>query len=67
LNGVLHVHRDSELAAYLAETANTDTPSFATYMVSGLAPLSSNCDDQRVVRSKIVLVDGDGLQGMCYP
>ena len=69
---MLHVH--SELAAYLAGTANTDTPSFPTYMISGLAPLSgngnpvdamdTNDEDQSVMRSRIVLVDGDGLQGM---
>ncbi|KAG1905137.1 DNA polymerase subunit Cdc27-domain-containing protein [Suillus fuscotomentosus] len=74
----IHVNdAKNELAAYLADTANTDTPSFATYMVSGqISPLHTNGslldamdvtrdDDnahQSVVRSKIVLVDCDGLQ-----
>lgn len=74
----IHVNdAKNELAAYLAETANTDTPSFATYMVSGqIPPLHNNeslvdamditYDDdnahQSVIRSKIVLVDCDGLQ-----
>ncbi|KAG1804438.1 DNA polymerase subunit Cdc27-domain-containing protein [Suillus subaureus] len=73
----IHVNdAKNELAAYLAETANTDTSSFATYMVSGqIAPLHNNGsldamdvihdDDnayQSVMRSKIVLVDCDGLQ-----
>jgi DNA polymerase delta subunit 3 len=74
----IHVNdAKNELAAYLAETANTNTPSFATYMVSGqIAPLHNNGslvdvmdvthdDDnayQSVMRSKIILVDGDGLK-----
>ncbi|KAG2125507.1 DNA polymerase subunit Cdc27-domain-containing protein [Suillus clintonianus] len=71
----IHVNdAKNELAAYLAETANTDTASFATYLVSGqIAPLYSSRslvdamdygDDmhQSVMRSKIVLVDSDGLR-----
>ncbi|KAG2341908.1 hypothetical protein BDR05DRAFT_964981 [Suillus weaverae] len=74
----IHVNdAKNELAAYLAETANTDTSSFATYMVSGqIAPLHSNGslvdemdvtrdDDhahQFVMHTKMVLVDCDGLQ-----
>ncbi|KAG1852744.1 DNA polymerase subunit Cdc27 [Suillus subluteus] len=74
----IHVNdAKNELAAYIAETANTDTPSFATYMVSGqITPLHNNgsLDDamdvghdndnahQPVMHSKIVLVDCDGLQ-----
>ncbi|KAG1718961.1 hypothetical protein EDB19DRAFT_2045554 [Suillus lakei] len=74
----IHVNdAKNELATYLADTANTDALSFATYMVSGqIAPLFSNgspvdamddtCDGddayQSVMRSKIVLVDCDGLQ-----
>ncbi|KAG1843338.1 DNA polymerase subunit Cdc27-domain-containing protein [Suillus subalutaceus] len=74
----IHVNdAKNELAAYIAETANSDTPSFATYMVSGqIAPLHNNGslvdamdvghdDDnahQPVMHSKIVLVDCDGLQ-----
>ncbi|KAG0700166.1 DNA polymerase subunit Cdc27-domain-containing protein [Suillus ampliporus] len=74
----IHVNdAKNELAAYLAKTANTDTPSFATYMVSGqIAPLytseslvdamdyigDSEDTHQSVMRSKIVLVDCDGLQ-----
>jgi hypothetical protein len=76
LNEVLHLR--SELAAYLAETANTDTASFATYMVSGqIVPLHSDEVDamdvtrddddthQSVTCSKIVLVNCDGLQRPC--
>ncbi|KAG2071181.1 hypothetical protein BDR04DRAFT_1098917 [Suillus decipiens] len=74
----IHVNdAKNELAAYLAETENTHTSSFATYMVSGqIAPPYSNGslvdamdvaqDDDNahrsVMRSKIVLVDCDGLQ-----
>lgn len=71
LNGVLHLR--SELAAYLAETANTDTASFATYMVSGQISNGDAMDvtrdddgvHQAVTRLKMVLVNCDGLQRPC--
>ncbi|KAG2141137.1 DNA polymerase subunit Cdc27-domain-containing protein [Suillus bovinus] len=70
----IHVNdAKNELAAYLADTANTGT-SFATYMVSGeIAPPHSNGSQvdamdathsthQSVTCSKIVLVDCDNLR-----
>ncbi|KAG1759461.1 DNA polymerase subunit Cdc27-domain-containing protein [Suillus occidentalis] len=71
----IHVNdAKNELAAYSAETANTNIASFATYMVSGqIAPPHTNGDamdvtrddddvHQAVTRSKVVLVNCDSLQ-----
>ncbi|KIK43144.1 hypothetical protein CY34DRAFT_804148 [Suillus luteus UH-Slu-Lm8-n1] len=71
----IHVNdAKNELAAFSAETANTDIASFATYMVSGqiAAPhtngdamdVTRDDDDvhEAVTRSKMVLVNCDGLQ-----